>query len=99
MTMKLKIPETSVEYVVADVTSPSVINSAWPVQMAIISRRQKIPGAGDWLNAEWENDRGIRLLIGPGTSLALPCGEYAVWVKVNAAPETAVRYAGTLEVI
>ena len=96
--MKLKIPTTSVEYVMAEITSPSIIDTQWPVALAVIPVSQKRPAVGDWHNAEWQ-DQAARLLIGPGTSLTLDCGEYAVWVRVDAAPESAVRKAGSLEII
>lgn len=96
--MKLKIPTTSVEYVMAEITSPSLIDTQWPVALAIIPASQKRPGGADWHTAEWQ-DQAVRLLVGPGTSVVLDCGEYAVWVRVDAAPESAVRRAGSLEII
>jgi hypothetical protein len=96
--MKLKIPETSVEYLVAEITSPQDIDPQWVVAIAAIPTDQKRPVAGDWKTAEWEGN-GIRLLIGPATSLALTCGKYDVWVKIDASPEEAIRYSGTLEIV
>lgn len=98
MTMNLKIPETSVEYLVAEITSPATVNPSWPVKMAVISSKRKIPAAGDWVNAEWDGN-GVRVLVGPGTTLPLACGDYSVWVSINANPETAHRYAGSLTVV
>jgi len=96
--MKLKIPETSTEYVVAEITSPQTIDEGWPVKIALIPKSQKKPVVGDWVNAEWEGST-IRLLVGPGTSKILTCGAYELWVQIDAAPESAVRYAGDLVVV
>lgn len=96
--MKLKIPSTSVEYLLAEVTSPSEIEITWPVALAVIPTSQKKPLPADWHTAEWQG-QAARMLIGPGTSLELDCGVYEVWVKVSAAPEDAVRRAGSLEII
>lgn len=96
--MKLSIPKSSVEYVVVDVASPSVIDVAWPVAIAIIPKTKIRPEVADWKVSEWQDD-SARLLIGPGTSLELASGHYDVWVKVTAAPEDAVRRAGSLEIV
>lgn len=96
--MRLKIPETSVEYLVAEVTSPQDIDPLWPVSLTAIPTDQKRPVAADWKTAEWEGS-GVRLLIGPATSLVLTCGKYDVWLKIDAAPEAAIRRAGSLEII
>ena len=96
--MKLQIPEASVEYVTAPIISEDVIDGAWPVDMAIIPEGQRSPQVADWQVAAWEAD-SIRLLIGPGTALPLTCGDYTVWVRIGASPESAVRRAGQLEVV
>ncbi len=93
----LTIPETSVEYVVAEITAPTV-DVSWPVDLAVIPEDQRRPAATDWHNAQWEGS-GARLLVGPGTAVELECGTYSLWVKIVAAPETAVRRVGTVKVI
>lgn len=97
MTVKLKVPETSVEYVAAEITSPTTVDNGWTVALAFIPQTQKRPEAGDWETAEWEGN-DVRTIIGPGTAVVLTCGKYDVWVRIDATPESAVRKAGTLEI-
>jgi hypothetical protein len=55
----------------------------------------------EWHPATWETINDVhtaRLLIGPGTDVALTAGAWDVWVKVTDNPETPVLKAGVLRI-
>ncbi|GII88279.1 hypothetical protein Ssi03_62690 [Sphaerisporangium siamense] len=56
------------------------------------------PTSGDWKPAGWANvtpaGADARILIGPGTTLALADGTYQMWVRVTGTTEQPVMYAG-----
>lgn len=66
------------------------------VEIAMIQAAE--PSSGDWKSASWSSvtPRGAwaRILIGPGTPLALSDGTYQMWVRVTGSPEAPVLYAG-----
>lgn len=68
-----------------------------PISVAIVA-----PGTtpSAFVPAEWVVDKPGhgRVLIGPGTALALTTGVYEVWVKVQADPEAPVMNAGRIKV-
>lgn len=102
MSSTLRIPESSKEYVHALITWRRGIGVltvvGYTVEMAFISdgRTDPEPQAADWVSAEWEQigERAYaKVLIGPGTSLALAEDTYFVWVRVTTGTEVVVRKA------
>lgn len=64
------------------------------------------PVSGDWKTGSWDTDTTTspdsyyaRCLVGPGGTIALPVGTYAVHVKVTASPEVPVERAGLMKVV
>jgi hypothetical protein len=90
----LRIPSTSKEYLKIPVTGA---DSDMPVEIAVVAATVEEPAAGDWKTAAWDGT-DAKVLIGPGTSLALANGIYRVWVRITATPELPVVRGGLLKV-
>lgn len=61
------------------------------------------PQISDWLSGQWQpadvNGQYLaEVLVGPTGALALTPGNYTVWIKVDAAPETVIIQTGALNV-
>lgn len=90
----LRIPSTSKEYVHVPVTGAE---DDMTVDIAIVASTLEEPASGDWKPAVWDGT-DAKVLIGPGTSLALANGTYRVWVRIAAAPELPVVRGGLLRI-
>ncbi|MET7687978.1 hypothetical protein ABZT06_08355 [Streptomyces sp. NPDC005483] len=92
------IPASSTEYLHIPVTLPAgVDSSATPVRVALVSHRAN-PADSEWHDAAWSGS-DARILIGPGTSLALAAGDYRVWINLDPpGSEDVVRKAGILTI-
>lgn len=90
----LRIPSTSKQYIGIPVSGA---NNTMPVEIAIIAATAEEPAAGDWKTAVWDGS-SAKILIGPGTSLALADGTYRAWVRVTATPEIPVIRSGRLQI-
>lgn len=104
VTTVLTLSMLSLEYVrvrVSATVAGSPVNPTGdPVQMAFITPGA-VPGPGDWNTAGWDTapTGGVytaQCLIGPGGTITLPAGVYAVWVKITDNPEIPVRQAGAI---
>ena len=91
------------QYVTVIVTVRGDDPTGNPVQFAF-TLDQADPLDGDWQTASWSTTPGplpgnyiAQCLIGPGGTIALGKGEYAIWVKITASPEVPVIGAGTLQ--
>lgn len=92
----IKIPSTSKQYITVPVTG--TLTGTEPVHIAVIAATAEEPASGDWKTAVWDNNTDAKILIGPGTSLALANGLYRVWVKVTASQEIPVIRSGLLRI-
>jgi hypothetical protein len=104
------IPSTSLQYVGVDVRATLAGVATDPtsdtVKMAFVAPAA-IPNSGDWNSATWSTDSTGKTpiytafcLIGPGGTIALTAGTYAVFVKVTDAPEIPVLpVAGLLTIL
>lgn len=93
------IPASSTEYLHVPVTATPAGTSLTgaPVKIAAVAHRNN-PGADEWHTATWDGTTA-RILIGPGTSLALEAGDYRVWIHIDPpGAEAVVRRAGILTV-
>ncbi|MFI8872470.1 hypothetical protein [Streptomyces sp. NPDC055243] len=92
------IPATSTEYLHVPVTAPAGVDlTGAPVKIAAVAHRDN-PSGTEWKTAEW-NAGEARLLIGPGSELALTRGDYSVWVSVDPpGAENITRKSGHLGV-
>ena len=92
------IPASSTEYLHIPVTLPAGVDSgATPVRVALVAHRAN-PADAEWHDAEWSGS-DARILIGPGTSLALAAGDYRVWINLDPpGSEDVVRKAGILTI-
>lgn len=90
----MKVPSISREYLHVPVTGAT---GSMPVEIAVVARTAE-PVDEDWQAALWDGS-DAKLLIGPGTDLALAAGFYSVWVRVTAAPELPVLRSGLLQII
>jgi hypothetical protein len=90
----VKVPvSATVNGVAYDPTSDTVQIAFTPVA--------RDPDSADWLTASWETDGSsyfARVLVGPGGSVQLAAGTFAVWVKVVDDPEVPVLQAGTITI-
>lgn len=70
------------------------------VEIAMIQAAEPI--SGDWKTASWgavtATGAWAKILIGPGTSLALTDGTYQMWVRATGATEVPVMRAGEIEI-
>jgi hypothetical protein len=87
------IPSSSTEYLHVPITGAT---DSMPVELAIIGRTGE-PVDADWKSAIWDG-ADAKILIGPGTSLALTDAVYSVWARVTAPPEKVVLKAGLLRI-
>ncbi|MBD9721969.1 hypothetical protein PV755_09520 [Streptomyces caniscabiei] len=93
------IPATSIEYLHVPVTATPAGTSltGTPVKIAAVAHRNN-PGSSEWHTASWDGT-SARILIGPGTDLALTAGDYRVWIHIDPpGAEAVVRRAGILTV-
>lgn len=99
----LRVAAQSVQYVVVPVLPTGTTEqdpTAEPVYVAALPEGGS-PAVGDWKTAAWDATAWppeARVLVGPGTDLALSPGEYVVWIKFGVGMETPVLPAGPLEV-
>lgn len=87
------IPSISVEYLHIPVTGAT---EDMPVEIAVVARDTE-PGEEDWHTAAWDGS-DAKILIGPGTDLALTDGVYSTWVRVTSTPEIPAMRAGLLRI-
>lgn len=99
--MTLKIPSDSVEYIRVPfelVRAGEVVNvSGYDVSLAYTAGKETLPTV--WVAGDWELVDSVwyaRALTGPGAPFAPGVGTWALWVKVDASPETPVRFSGTV---
>ena len=92
------IPASSTEYLHIPVTLPAGVDSGvTPVRVALVAHRAN-PSDTEWHDAEWAGT-DARILIGPGTPLALAAGDYRVWINLDPpGSEDVVRKAGILTI-
>lgn len=102
--MNVSISSTSVVYVRAAV-SATVLGANYNPTADVVAMAFLLAGAapvlGDWKVATWETvgtSYNTRILVGPGTAVALVAGIYNVWVKITDAPEIPSIMVGTLTV-
>ena len=90
------IPASSTEYLHVPVTAPEGVDlTGAPVRLAAVAHRDN-PALSEWKTAEWV-DGDARLLVGPGSTLALTRGDYRVWVSVDPpGAENITRMSGHL---
>jgi hypothetical protein len=87
------IPSSSVEYLHVPITGAT---SGMPVEIAIVARAAQ-PVDADWKTAMWDGS-DAKVLIGPGTPLALTLAVYSVWVHIDAGTEQPVLRAGFVQI-
>lgn len=71
-----------------------------PVQLAFTTAGAD-PQTGDFHAATWQGATSpyvAQILVGPGGTVTLTAGLYAVWVKVTDSPEIPILYAGSISV-
>lgn len=64
------------------------------------------PAAGDWKTGSWDGTEPrppggaytAHCLVGPGGTVALPAGQYTMWVRVTDNPEVPVIPFGRLRI-
>ncbi|WP_141753670.1 hypothetical protein [Streptomyces luteocolor] len=95
----MQIPASSTEYLHVPVTAPAGVDlTGAPVRIAVVAHRDN-PAPAEWQPADWIGS-DVRLLIGPGTELALARGDYRVWISVDPpGAENITRMSGHLGVI
>jgi hypothetical protein len=104
-----EISTASLEYVrvpVRATSSGAAVNPTGDtVHMAFVDG-SAAPVSGDWKTASWDTDAvsppavyRAQCLVGPGGTVTLAAGTYAVWVKVTDSPEIAVKRAGHIRVV
>jgi hypothetical protein len=94
------IPASSTEYLHVPVTATPAGTSLTgiPVKIAAVAHRNN-PADDEWHTATWDGTT-VRVLIGPGTSLALDAGDYRVWIHIDPpGAEAVIRRSGILTVI
>lgn len=87
------VPATSIEYLYIPVVDGS---AGIPAEIAVIASCNE-PAESDWKAATWD-DGSYKVLIGPTTSLPLTAGTYTAWVRLDVAPEKAIRRSGPVRV-
>lgn len=92
------IPASSTEFVHTPVTAPpGVDRTSTPVRMAVVAHRDN-PDDDEWHTAAWSG-ADARILVGPGSSIALTAGDYRVWVNIDPpGSENIIRESGILTV-
>lgn len=95
---------TSLQYVNAIVTAADVNPTGDSVYMAFTNQGAR-PQSGDWKAASWNTAANVgvnnylaRCLVGPGGTVTLTTGQYAIWVKVTDNPEVPELPAGQLSI-
>ncbi len=92
----------STEFVKIQVSAADLGVDTTPVvfgtEMAVIPRSQQTPEEADWRPAEWETIGAgtyARILVGADQANPLPIvpGEWYVWVRIEASPESVVKRA------
>lgn len=80
-----------------DVRSPdSAVDPATLTAQVAFVKPGVSPIEADWVAAQWQDITTVRVIVGAGSSNALPIGEYAVWLRVVGAVEQPERNVGTL---
>lgn len=96
--MTIRLSSLSTEYVYVPVSVATGVDpTANLVEMAFVTGSTE-PAAEDWNAAEWEPGGPpyrIQCLVG-GQDTDLADGTYNIWIRIDAAPESIVRRAGTL---
>ncbi|MEH0627778.1 hypothetical protein [Streptomyces stelliscabiei] len=92
------IPATSTEYLHVPATGPDGVDlTSMPVKIAVVGHRAN-PDDDEWHAASWDESTA-RILIGPGSDLALNAGDYRVWIHIDPpGAEAIVRRSGILTV-
>lgn len=92
------VPATSTEYLHIPVTLPAGVDTgSTPVRVAVVAHRTD-PADSEWHDADWVGTEA-RILIGPGSDLALTAGDYRVWINIDPpGAEDIVRKSGILSV-
>jgi len=98
----LSVPQSSTEYIRAQI-SYWAGTTADPTNFKVdfaFTPAEDIPPT-TWYVGDWDVARNrvfARVLVGPGSDAVLLPGVYAVWIRVNAVPESPVRMVGTLRI-
>jgi len=71
--------------------------TAWPVEIAIVPITAGEPVDADYHPASWDGLEAT-LLIGDGTDVDLPVGEYMVWTRITTPTQRPVRRSGTITI-
>jgi len=92
------IPASSTEYLHVPATLPAGVDpGATPVRIAVVAHRDN-PTSDEWHAADWAGG-DARILIGPGTDIALTAGDYRVWINLDPpGSENVVRKSGVLTI-
>lgn len=92
---------TSLQYVPVIVTAMGGNPTTDTVMMAFTTGTD--PQPGDWKTAAWDTSAPLgsnqflaQCLVGPGGTVQLAAGQYAIWVKVTDNPEIPILPAGQL---
>jgi hypothetical protein len=97
----MHISALSVEYLRAEVTA-----TADPTISTVEFAFTTTGAPATWASGSWEGTATqsgsyyratARVLVGPGFA-AIPTGNVSVWVRLNSAPESVVKVAGSVEV-
>lgn len=99
--MPLLAPEAT-QYLDVPLLRPDTVPAGSTVAIAIVPRGTR-PVTADFRAAAWGECGGhpaASILVGPGVgaALSLTAGNYDVWLRVDASPESAWLHAGTLMV-
>lgn len=106
--MSAEIAAGSLQYVLVPVVyrTSGVVTSPTGYTVTMAFTTGEAPESGDFKTASWETDATTnpdtylaRCLVGPAGAVTLTAGQYTVWVKVAASPETPVLKAGLLRVV
>ncbi len=95
---------SSLQYINAVVTALDRNPTTDVVQMAFTTQGGR-PQSSDWKAASWDTAASVginnylaRCLVGPGGTVTLTTGQYAIWVKVTDNPEVPELPAGQLAI-
>lgn len=98
MTICEPIYAQSLQYVDILVRSDLVLGTQ-DVSLAFLTDTEDRPAIDDWIEGEWtEDNKHVRVLVGPGGDITLAPGRYYVWIRIISPPETPVLSAGVLTV-
>lgn len=97
------------EYVPAAITATSAgspINPTGDVVEFAFTAVDAQPASGDWKAGSWESTQPrqpgnayiARCLVGPGGTVQLAAGRYAMWVRITDSPEVPVIPFGLLHI-